>query len=149
MCEIVYNILITNFTVYRCIIRSNAPSNLQMQPLGCIFVYALNCITFGTAIDGAYGCPGYGLPDKLGLAHVVGRKPFCKLGVFFLGHACFDYPAAVRCVVSFSHGKTSFRLPHGCGGISGVSRMAGFGEGTPQQDSRRGKMSDKRILVLR
>lgn len=51
MCEIVYNILITNFTVYRCIIRSNAPSNLQMQPLGCIFVYALNCITFGTAIE--------------------------------------------------------------------------------------------------
>ncbi len=33
MCEIVYNILITNFTVHRCIIRSNAPSNLQMQPL--------------------------------------------------------------------------------------------------------------------
>ena len=55
MCEIVYNILITNFTVYRCIIRSNAPSNLQMQPLGCIFVYALNCITFGTAIDPADG----------------------------------------------------------------------------------------------
>ena len=55
MCEIVYNILITNFTVYRCIIRSNAPSNLQMQPLGCIFVYALNCITFGTAIDPAAG----------------------------------------------------------------------------------------------
>lgn len=55
MCEIVYNILITNFTVYRCIIRSNAPSNLQMQPLGCIFVYALNCITFGTAIDPACG----------------------------------------------------------------------------------------------
>lgn len=24
-----------------------------MQPLGCIFVYALNCITFGTAIDPA------------------------------------------------------------------------------------------------
>ena len=55
MCEIVYNILITNFTVHRCIIRSNAPSNLQMQPLGCIFVYALNCITFGTAIDPAAG----------------------------------------------------------------------------------------------
>lgn len=55
MCEIVYNILITNFTVHRCIIRSNAPSNLQMQPLGCIFVYALNCITFGTAIDPATG----------------------------------------------------------------------------------------------
>ena len=53
MCEIVYNILITNFTVHRCIIRSNAPSNLQMQPIGCIFVYALNCITFGTAIDPA------------------------------------------------------------------------------------------------
>ena len=59
MCEIVYNILITNFTVYRCIIRSNAPSNLQMQPLGCIFVYALNCITFGTAIDPACGTFGF------------------------------------------------------------------------------------------
>ena len=35
------------------------------------------------------------------------------------------------------------------GFLSGVSHMAGFGEGTPQQDSRRGKMSDKRILVLR
>ena len=55
MCEIVYNILITNFTVHRCIIRSNAPSNLQMQPLGCIFVYALNCIKKGTAIDPACG----------------------------------------------------------------------------------------------
>lgn len=55
MCEIVYNILITNFTVHRCIIRSNAPSNLQMQPLGCIFVYALNCITFGTAIEPCMG----------------------------------------------------------------------------------------------
>lgn len=58
MCEIVYNILITNFTVHRCIIRSNAPSNLQMQPLGCIFVYALNCIKKGTAIDPACGSGG-------------------------------------------------------------------------------------------
>lgn len=58
MCEIVYNILITNFTVHRCIIRSNAPSNLQMQPLGCIFVYALNCITFRTATDPACGSGG-------------------------------------------------------------------------------------------
>ena len=31
-----------------------------------------------------------------------------RLGVFFLGHACLDYPAAVRRVVSFSHGRTSF-----------------------------------------
>ena len=45
------------------------------------------------------------MPDKLGLAHVVSIKPFRKLGVFFLGHACFDYPAAVRRVISFSHGK--------------------------------------------
>ena len=29
----------------------------------------------GNGYDGAYGCPGYGLPDKLGLAHVVSRKP--------------------------------------------------------------------------
>ena len=42
------------------------------------------------------GCPGYGLPDKLGLAHVAGREPFRKLGVFFLGHACLDYPASVH-----------------------------------------------------
>jgi hypothetical protein len=62
----------------------------------------------GNGYDRAYGCPGYGLPDKLGLAHVAGRKPFRKLGVFFLGHACLDYPVAVRRVVSFSHGKTSF-----------------------------------------
>ena len=31
-----------------------------------------------------------------------------KLGVFFLGHACFDYPAAVRRVVSFHRWLTSF-----------------------------------------
>ena len=49
----------------------------------------------GNGYDWAYGCPGYGLPDKRGLAHVAGRKPFRKSGVFFLGHACFDYPAAV------------------------------------------------------
>ena len=59
----------------------------------------------GNGYDGAYGCPGYGLPDKLGLAHVAGREPFRKLGVFFLGHACLDYPAAVRRVVSFSYDK--------------------------------------------
>ena len=58
--------------------------------------------------DGAYGCPGYGLPDKLGLAHVVSSKPLGKIGVFFLGHACFDYPAAVRRVVSFHRWLTSF-----------------------------------------
>ncbi len=62
----------------------------------------------GNGYDGAYGCPGYGLPDKLGLAHVVSRKPLGKLGVFFLGHACFDYPAAVRRVVSFHRWLTSF-----------------------------------------
>ena len=67
MCEIVYNILITNFTVHRCIIRSNAPSNLQMQPLGCIFVYALNCITFGTAIDRYEGYPHFYYKTELEL----------------------------------------------------------------------------------
>ena len=64
MCEIVYYILITNFTVHRCIIRSNAPSNLQMQPLGCIFVYALNCITFGTAIE-----------PSCGVGNFIGKMP--------------------------------------------------------------------------
>jgi len=30
-----------------------------------------------------------------------------------------------------------------------LAAIAGFGEGTPQQDSRKDKMSDKRNLVLR
>ena len=38
------------------------------------------------------------------------------------------------------------RLRHNTGA---ERRSAGFGEGTPQQDSRRGKMREKRILVLR
>ena len=50
------------------------------------------------------------LPNTWSISYVAGRKPFRKLGVFFLGHACLDYPAAVRRVISFSHGKTSFRL---------------------------------------
>jgi len=38
------------------------------------------------------------------LAHVAGRKPFRKLGIFFLGHACLDYMASVRRIVSLSYG---------------------------------------------
>ena len=40
--------------------------------------------------------------DKLGLTDAVGRKAGSKVRVFFLGHACFDYSAAVRRVVSFA-----------------------------------------------
>ena len=44
-----------------------------------------------------------GLPDKLGLAHFAEGDTLGKLGVFFLGQACLDYPVAVGRVVSF-HG---------------------------------------------
>jgi hypothetical protein len=43
------------------------------------------------------------LSDKFGLAHFAEGNTLGKLGVFFLGQACFDYPVAVGCVVSF-HG---------------------------------------------
>ena len=73
---------------------------------------------------GRMAAPVMACRDKLGLAHVVSRKPMGKLGVFFLGHAYFDYPAAVRCVISFSHGKNLLSIAAGCGGISGVSRIS-------------------------
>ncbi len=41
--------------------------------------------------------------NKLGLAHFAEGDTLGKLGVFFLGQACLDYPAAVGRVVSF-HG---------------------------------------------
>ena len=46
---------------------------------------------------------------------------------------------AVRCVVSFSHGRDLLSCRMSAAGISGVSRKAGFGEGTPQQVSREGQ----------
>ncbi|WP_304596047.1 hypothetical protein, partial [Faecalibaculum rodentium] len=44
---------------------------------------------------------------------------------------------------------SSFEKPEKkfCGFFSGASRIAGFGEGTPQQDFRRGKTADMRILA--
>ena len=47
-------------------------------------------------------CALNGSADKLGLTDAVGRKAGSKVRVFFLGHACFDYSAAVRRVVSFA-----------------------------------------------
>ena len=99
------------------LVQRHGLSGLRLPP---IFPYsAINfptadkqlIIDRGNGYDGAYGCPGYGLPDKLGLAHVVMQiAVLCKLGVFFLGHACLDYPAAVRRVVSLSLWvTTSFR----------------------------------------
>jgi hypothetical protein len=41
------------------------------------------------------------LPDKLGLAHFAEGDTLGKLGVFFPGQACFDYPASVGRVVFF------------------------------------------------
>jgi len=70
-----------------------------------------------------------GLPDKLGLAHFAEGNTLGKLGVFFPGQACLDYPAAVGRVVSFhgfqlsfygkNRGKSFFRgFCQSCGDIS-------------------------------
>ena len=50
-------------------------------------------------------CALNGSADKLGLTDAVGRKAGGKVRVFFLGHAGLDNTAAVRRVISFSHGK--------------------------------------------
>ena len=57
----------------------------------------------GNSNDQAYARLGKCLPDKLGLAHFAEGDTLEKLGVFFLGQACLDYPVAVGRVVSF-HG---------------------------------------------
>ncbi|KAK0350281.1 hypothetical protein LTR94_029665, partial [Friedmanniomyces endolithicus] len=62
----------------------------------------------GNGNNGANGRPCYGLPDKLGLAHVIVFQPLGKVGVFFLGHAGLDYMAAVGRVVSLGYGYHSF-----------------------------------------
>ena len=73
--------------------------------------------------NGADSRPPDSLPQKLGLADTVRGKPFCEVGVFFLGQQGFHNAAAVRGIVSLSHGMTSFRLPHSCGGD--LSRFSG------------------------
>ncbi len=62
------------------------------------------------------------------MAHFAEGNTLGKLGVFFLGQACFDYPVAVGCVVSF----------HGCeppfvGGFFQAAQAAkgGLGVATP------------------
>ena len=89
------------------------------------------------------------VPFFRGVRVIVGRKPRCEVGVFIFGQPGFHNAAAVGCVVFLSHGRDLLSCRMSAAGISGASRIAGFGEGTPQQDSRRGKMSEKRILVLR
>ena len=119
----------------------------------------------GNGNNGANGSPCYGLPDKLGLADVVMLQPPGEVGVFFLGHAGLDYMAAVGRVVSLGYGYHSFLcVVFRRGGLKkascpfyyphhqkskiakrfrkifcGASRIAGFGEGTPQQDLPQGQ----------
>ena len=52
----------------------------------------------------AYGRPPYRLPEKFGLADTIGRKPFCEVGVFFIGQPGFNHMAAVGRIVFLSHG---------------------------------------------
>ena len=77
---------------------------------------------------GAYGGTPDRLPEKFRLADTIGRKPRCEVGVFIFGQPGFHNAAAVGCVVFFSHGRDLLS-----------SRIAGFGEGTPQQVSREGQ----------
>ena len=44
---------------------------------------------------GAYGSAPDGLPEKFGLTDTIGRKPFCEVGVFFIGQPGFHNMAAV------------------------------------------------------
>ena len=56
---------------------------LLVHHMTCLLYTSKQLVVDGrNGYDGAYGCPGYGLPDKLGLAHVVSRKPFRKLMFF-------------------------------------------------------------------
>ncbi len=67
----------------------------------------------GHGNNGANGRPCNGLPDKLGLAHVIVFQPLGKVGVFFLGHAGFDHMAAVGRIVFFLQAMTSFLARQG------------------------------------
>lgn len=51
---------------------------------------------------GAYGSAPDGLPEKFGLTDTIGRKPFCEVGVFFIGQPGFHNMAAVGgcCIAS-------------------------------------------------
>ena len=89
--------------------------------------------------NGAYGGAPYRLPEKFGLADTIGRKPRCEVGVFIFGQPGFHNAAAVGCVVFLSHGRDLLSCRMSAAGISGASRIAGFGEGTPQQVSREGQ----------
>ena len=95
----------------------------------------------------------------------ISVQPPGEVGVFFLGHAGLDYMAAVGRVVSLGYGYHSFLcVVFRRGGLKkascpfyyphhkkskiakrfrkifcGASRIAGFGEGTPQQDLPQGQ----------
>jgi hypothetical protein len=68
------------------------------------------------------------LPDIFRLAHFAEGNTLGKLGIFFLGQACLDYPAAVGRVV-FSHGCE----PPFVGGFFQAAQAAkgGLGVATP------------------
>ena len=77
------------------------PMNLAGHCSGC-GVDNQSCKIAKCSIE--HGCPGYGLPDKLGLAHVIVFQPLGEVGIFFFGHACLDYMASVGRIVSLSYG---------------------------------------------
>ena len=73
------------------------------------------------------------------LLSTLSKTPRCEVGVFIFGQPGFHNAAAVGCVVFFSHGRDLLSCRMSAAGISGASRIAGFGEGTPQQVSREGQ----------
>jgi len=79
------------------------------------------------------------IPEYAAASSTIGRKPRCEVGVFFFGQPGFHNAAAVGRVVFLSHGRDLLSCLMSAAGISGASRKAGFGEGTPQQVSREGQ----------
>ena len=53
---------------------------------------------------GAYGSAPDGLPENFGLTDTLGRKPFCEVGVLFIGQPGFHNMAAVGGVLSLRYG---------------------------------------------
>lgn len=64
-------------------------------------------INRGTGNHQTYTRLDKGLSDISGLAYLAEGNSLGKLGIFFLGQACLDYPAAVWCVISFHSCKPS------------------------------------------
>ena len=97
--------------------------------------------------NGAYGRAPYRLTEKFRLADTIGRKPRCEVGLFIFGQPGFHNAAAAGRVVFLSHGRDLLSCRMSAAGISGASRIAGFGKALPNKFPARGKTAELRILA--